>query len=78
MAWQHEFLPERYTTSALQLAPEYSFTTHGTESWHDSGRVETGLNLFSLDGWSLYGKFTGVFSDVSRGIAGTGGFHLEW
>ncbi|MFT8852366.1 hypothetical protein [Acetobacter orientalis] len=78
LAWQHEFLPERYTTSALQLAPEYSFTTHGTESWHNSGRVETGLNLFSLDGWSLYGKFTGVFSDVSRGIAGTGGFHLEW
>ncbi|WNM08867.1 autotransporter outer membrane beta-barrel domain-containing protein [Komagataeibacter nataicola] len=74
VAWQHEFLHDRYATSSLQFVSGYDFTTHGARSWCDAARIEMGLNLLLLDGRSIDGKFTGVFSDTSRGIAGTGGF----
>ena len=78
VSWVHEFEPTRDITASLSLLPAGGFTVDGARAASDSARVETGSNLYLSRMISLFGNFTGEFSNRGAIYAGNGGLRVNW
>ena len=78
MSWVHEFEPTRDITATFLTVANSTFTVDGPRAARDAAHIDVGSKLAITRTVSLFGTFTGEFSDRSQLYSGNGGLRVMW
>jgi autotransporter-associated beta strand protein len=78
VSWVHEFDPTRNVAASFIALPGTGFTVDGPRAARDAARIDAGAKLAISRNASLFGSFSGEFSDRSQMYTGKGGFKFVW